>query len=724
MDKQQKDERFANIDKDPRFRTVPRKEKKITIDKRFQSMFSDKRFKLKYMMDKRGRPLSHTSSEDLKKFYELSSSDSSESEDEKLKIKKRNKSRSIKKTVEKVSDEIDSVPETEIIKSSVKTKPQKTSTKNVEDNEIIYKSVSDESEEVDETSDENDEDLNKQLDFARGEGNVESSTTDDSSNGEESENEDFDHRWGELDADAPSAQEITRRLAVCNMDWDRIKAKDLMVLFTSFKPPEGTVISVKIYPSEFGLKRMVEEETRGPTELFGEKKENNDDEKNLEEMPERNKYYREKVRQYQLNRLKYFYAVVECDSPETASKLYEDLDGKEYENSAAQLDLRFIPDNVIFEQEPKSVSESLPELSSYKPDCFTTTALQQAKVQLTWDETDPNRSKALQEAFTKAEEDTDLQAYLASSSSESEEEGVPSKKPVETNEFKAKETVADQIAKYRSLLLEIDNEEKDKDQDVEMQITWEPGLKETAEGLVKKKKKEKELTPWEEYLDKRKKKKENVTKLNEKQQGTNDVTNEDQPFSDDEVPSDLDLESSYFKEEFLKSSDKDKVRKKKERRKKSNLEPEDGESKAQLELLTMDEDDKKHHFSLKKLLKDNEVPKKTKKMKKKGEIKKKSADDFQMDLEDPRFSALFTSHLYNVDPSDTHFKQTKGMDAVIQEKQKRRLEQDKGHQLSRLQNNKIAKTDISVSDSSIPLPNLVKSVKNKTQNFHFNRRKK
>ncbi|XP_076329221.1 ESF1 homolog isoform X2 [Tachypleus tridentatus] len=720
MDNQQKDERFASIDKDPRFRTVPKKEKKITIDKRFKSMFSDERFKLKYLMDKRGRPLSHTSSEDLKKFYELSSSESNESEDEKLKIKKKNKNRSIRKSLGKVSDEIDLIPETEIIKTSVKTEPQKTSTKNVEDNKPLCKSVSYESEEVDEKSDESYEDLNKQLDFARGEGNIESSTTDDSSNGEEeSENEDFDHRWGELDADAPSTQEITRRLAVCNMDWDRIKAKDLMVLFTSFKPGEGTVISVKIYPSEFGLKRMEKEKTHGPIELFGEKTNNN--EENSEEMPER-KYYREMVRQYQLNRLKYFYAVVECDSPETASKLYDDLDGKEYESSAAQLDLRFIPDSVIFEQEPKSMSESLPELSSYKPYCFTTTALKQAKVQLTWDETDPNRSKALWDAFTKAEKDTDLQAYLASSSSENEEEDVPSKKPVETNDFKGKETLNDQIAKYRSLLLEIDSKEKDKSQDVEMQITWEPGLKESAEDLVKSKKKEKELTPWEEYLDKRKKNKENVTKLSEKQQSTSEVTSEDQPFSDDEIPSDLDFESSYFKEEFLKSSDK--VRKKKERRKKSNLEPENGESKAQLELLTMNEDDKKHHFSLKKLLKDNEVPKKIKKMKKKEEFKKKSVDDFQMDLEDPRFSALFTSHLYNVDPSDTHFKRTKGMDAVIQEKQKRRLEQDKEHQLGKLWNNKIAKTEISVSDSSVPLPHLVKSVKNKTQNFHSNRRKK
>lgn len=92
--KQYGDERFLRVQKDPRFWEMPEREHKIKIDKRFKSMFSDKRFKVKYTVDKRGRPINHTSTEDLKCFYKVSDS---EEEEETEKKKNRVTEKKVKK---------------------------------------------------------------------------------------------------------------------------------------------------------------------------------------------------------------------------------------------------------------------------------------------------------------------------------------------------------------------------------------------------------------------------------------------------------------------------------------------------------------------------------------------------------------------------------------------------------------------------------------------------
>ena len=60
---------------------------------------------------------------------------------------------------------------------------------------------------------------------------------------------------------------------------------------------------------------------------------------------------RQRLRKYELDRLKYYFAVVECDSIETADALYKAADGVEFENSGLRLDLRFISDEELFEHQ-------------------------------------------------------------------------------------------------------------------------------------------------------------------------------------------------------------------------------------------------------------------------------------------------------------------------------------------------------------------------------------
>ncbi|MBN3295393.1 ESF1 protein, partial [Amia calva] len=519
---QDTDDRFSRVKKDPRFWEMPEREQKIKIDKRFQSMFHDKRFKLKYTVDKRGRPINHTSTEDLKRFYNLS--DSEESDQEEKKAAKKTK----KKKAAKVKTDAEDVPEEEQVKcpeqkgDGIETKldkaPKKCKGKTTlqsrfkrfvvfcislegeekeeaifegdeEDNSGIdlpedeVEGSSEEEEEDDDGSEEGEEESEEDSedesdsgpDLARGKGNIETSSDEDDEDDltELQGEEEVEHDWGELWKDAPRGDDVTRRLAVCNMDWDRLKAKDLLALFNSFKPKGGVVLSVKIYPSEFGKERAQAEQAQGPLELV-----------TLPEDPEKDteqeRVYREKMREYQFKRMRYFYAVVECDSQDTAAKIYEECDGYEYESSCSVVDLRFIPDDVTFDEEPKDVAADV-DLASYTPKYFTSTAMATSKVELTWDETDHERVTTLNRKFKKDELlEMDFKAYLASSSEEEEEdeeeeaEQVEDKKEKES--LKGHKNEAQQIAKYRELLKSIqDKDKKQQDKDMEMEITWVPG---------------------------------------------------------------------------------------------------------------------------------------------------------------------------------------------------------------------------------------------------------
>lgn len=66
----------------------------------------------------------------------------------------------------------------------------------------------------------------------------------------------------------PHADEVSRRVAVCNIDWTNITAADLFVLANSFKTPTGAVESVVIYPSDFGLEAMAQEAKEGPVRFL------------------------------------------------------------------------------------------------------------------------------------------------------------------------------------------------------------------------------------------------------------------------------------------------------------------------------------------------------------------------------------------------------------------------------------------------------------------------
>ena len=205
-----------------------------------------------------------------------------------------------------------------------------------------------------------------------------------------------------VDPDAPdlSAPEHStaegaegRLLALVNLDWAQLRAVDLHALLQSCVPAKGggSVLRVTVYPSDYGLARMEEEARQGPVRLLRAAEEAAGRKRAAAagrggrgggggqplllggssgpkhggmagaEEEERDTTDPAVLRAYELNKLKYYYAVAECDRPETAAAVYAACDGLEFEDTSNVMDLRFVPEGTVFANPPRDVSLAVPE---------------------------------------------------------------------------------------------------------------------------------------------------------------------------------------------------------------------------------------------------------------------------------------------------------------------------------------------------------------------------
>lgn len=107
----------------------------------------------------------------------------------------------------------------------------------------------------------------------------------------------------------------------------------------------------------------------------------------------------------------------------------------------------------------------------------------------------------------------------------------------------------------------------------------------------------------------------------------------------------------------------------------------------------------------------------------------------QVDVSDPRFQAVFTSHLFNLDPSHPSFRKTKATQSILEEKQRRReeaqkapptLEQEAEPSREQEAAERKQETD-SVMETKAMDPSLsllVKSIKSKTEQFQARKKRK
>ncbi|WYZ46101.1 hypothetical protein EsH8_IX_000326 [Colletotrichum jinshuiense] len=651
------DSRFSNFETDPRFRLPSKKKTKTTIDKRFSRMLKDDSFTATAKVDRYGRKVkSDSKKKALQRLYEEEDGEEDE-EDEGVEV------------------EADDVVERELAKLDAKYDP------------------------------------------ARGGGFSESES--------ESESEDDDSEEETAVADPKASMqrlrdeqaeveegEVTNRIAIVNLDWDNIKSADLFALFTSFLPPTGgRVEKISIYPSEFGKERMQREELEGPPKEIFKKSNDDDSEEDSDESSEEEEdeaikdellkegddqdFDSDALRKYQLDRLRYYYAIMTCSDKKTAQKLYEAVDGTEYQSSSNFLDLRFVPDDVTFDDEASDECDNVPE--GYKPVEFITDALQHSKVKLTWDVNpdDAARKASINRAFTGSRsqlEENDLKAYLASDSEDDGESfgGFDDEEDEEEEEEAAAEPKLSkkELARRKmreALGLGAEEEKKSKDAPVgEMEITFTPALTESK----KDKKDGEEETTIEKYKrkerERKEKKREAARARREGADAGAGAKEETQPQEDGEA-GDLGFDDPFFTtEEVAPAKTKTSMRKEERLAKRAAREAEEkekAEQKAQLQLLMADENggDAEHldHFDMNEIVRAEKAKKKKGKGKKKA---KKGGDDekvglqegFAMDVGDDRFKAVFESHEYAIDPSNPKFKGTEGMQKLLEEGRKKR----------------------------------------------------
>ncbi|TEB35204.1 hypothetical protein FA13DRAFT_1707318 [Coprinellus micaceus] len=610
--------RFARLSTDPRFRKPKKQQNRVVVDERFKSVLKQEKKKdksSKGLVDKYGRSVSSTKGEDnLKRFYRLEGDEEEGKEGEDDAPARPDYAREESEDDDKKEDESDTGG---IVR-------------------LGYDS--------DEVDDEADDDF-AEIDLDEDNfGALEAQAA--AYSKEHSEEDEEEAGRGSSDA-ADCCGESG--LGPCP---GISPVQDLLIFVTKKEhanmkeAPQvnivrGKVLSVVVYPSDFGKERMAREEREGPpAEIFKKKKKESEEvtAKSLYELGGEDEVDDNALRKYQLERLRYYYAIVTCDNVEASSHVYDELQGTELERSANVFDMSFVPDGMEFENEPRDqATEDDSGAGTSKGIDFVTPALRHSKVALTWDEDDPERGHVTRRTLTKQEiEDGDFRAFIASSS-ESESEAESSKPKGKKNKKSAEGSTKGSVA---------------------WEITFTPGL-------IGKKDEGGDETTLEKYQrkmrEKRKKRKEEVKeKGGEKGKGKEKEKDEFFGASSDEEEEEEDRRPASQRRATARGRSRLK-------------------SSEELELLAASNnpDGETKHFDFKAVLKAEKKGKKGRKGKKTKLNEDELQEDFSIDVQDERFKVLHEDHHFAIDPSNPHFKKTKGMTALLDERRKRLSQQSK-----------------------------------------------
>ena len=321
------------------------------------------------------------------------------------------------------------------------------------------------------------------------------------------------------------------------------------------------------------------------------------------------------LRKYEIQKMKYFFAVVYWDSAHTANLLYNEIDGLEFELSNLRMDLRFIPDSLTeFPYPPKEVWYEVPD--EYECNFFVNRAIGHTKVKLTWDQDDPKQIKIVKKKFNDDQiEQQDLRDYLASSGGEESDdpEEVNRKRALLglNNDSESDEDINNAIGAGKSKNKPYSNQTAKGD----IKITFKSGFEDIGKNLIEAKKEKDEMKDESAFnkFQRERKQKKREKKLKDKEK------------------KEQDKEMMYEKPEEPNKNKHKKV-------KLQDIVSKDAATKEELKLLVEDD---------------------------------LEADEFKANPADSRFKAIYEKGVFSIDP--THSKANKNIKTFVKESHKRKF---------------------------------------------------
>ena len=225
------------------------------------------------------------------------------------------------------------------------------------------------------------------------------------------------------------------------------------------------------------------------------------------------------LRKYEVNKMKYYYAVVHCNSKKCANRIMEENNGMELELTNIKLNMSCVADDLKFPQEPKEVATDVPPNYAFNGASISR-ALNHSTVRLSWDQNDKKRENMLANNFKKllkrredemgdAEEFEAYKDFIAGSSDEEVSDDAAEGSEAEEKEQTRIESMRakllggltnDKPAKDRRNDDEGADDESNSDRSEELEVNWGIGFGEDiGKKLIKDKEEKAEKRNMSEF---------------------------------------------------------------------------------------------------------------------------------------------------------------------------------------------------------------------------------